>query len=219
MDLKKTFSFLSRLKRNNNKPWFDKHKDEYLDIKSYMEMLAADISNGIGDFDEFTGTQDPKKSVFRIYKDVRFSKDKTPYKTHLGAYFARGGKKSSFAGYYLHIEPKNSFIAGGVWMPEPAELEKIRQEIDYNSEEFLSILKDRNFKKYFKEIQGERLTRNPKNYPPDHPQIELLKFKSYNVVYMLDDGQVLAKNFTSHCIKVFKLMKPLNDFLNRGDGY
>lgn len=215
IDLKNTFSFLNRLKRNNNKVWFDKHKEEYLEIKNDMEVLAGDISKQIGAFDEFTGSQDPKKCVFRIYKDVRFSKDKTPYKTHWGAYFARGGKKSPYAGYYLHIEPKKSFLAGGVWMPEPMILEKIRQEIDYNSDEFVKILKEKNFRKLFKELHGEKLTRNPKNYLSDHPHIELLKFKSFTVIHELDDKKVLAKNFTSYSTGVFKAMKPLNDFLNR----
>jgi uncharacterized protein (TIGR02453 family) len=215
MDLKQSLNFLARLKRNNNKAWFDKHKEEYLEIKSCFENLVGEISEGIGKFDEFTGCQDPKKCVFRIYKDVRFSKDKTPYKTHLGAYFAKGGKKSPFAGYYLHIEPKNSFVAGGLWMPEPDVLERVRQEIDYNAEEFMGILKDKTFRRLFKELEGEKLSRNPKNYSADHPHIEILKHKSFVVSSIIEDKIVLSKNFSSHCLKIFRTMKPLNDFLNR----
>lgn len=215
MDIKRTFSFLSRLKRNNNKVWFDKNKEEYLEIKAAWMELVGKVSNGIGSFDEFTGAQDPKNCTFRINKDIRFSKDKSPYKTHLGAYFARGGKKSLFAGYYLHLEPKNSFLAGGVWMPESQVLERIRQEIDYNGEELIKITKGKSFKKLFKEIEGDKLCRNPKNYPADHPHIELLKFKSLNVIHYLEDKQIESKNFVPNILKVYKEMKPLNDFLNR----
>jgi uncharacterized protein (TIGR02453 family) len=127
---------------------------------------------------------------------------------------ARGGRKSEYAGYYLHIEPGNSFLAGGVWMPESNVLNAIRQEIDYNGNHLLKIIRDKNFKKYFNDITGEQLVRNPKEYPADHPNIYYLKFKSFNVVHDLADKKVTAHDFLKYSIAVYKAMKPLNDFLN-----
>ncbi|MBX9851171.1 MAG: DUF2461 domain-containing protein, partial [Cytophagaceae bacterium] len=204
------------LKRNNNKAWFDNSKPEYLAIKEDFENMLTELIKGTGKFDAGIQTLEPKNCTFRIYKDVRFSKDKTPYKTHMGAYLAKGGKKSIYAGYYLHLEPgNNSILAGGIWMPEPPVLNKVRQEIDYNTKEFLSIINNKTFKKYFKEIEGDKLTRNPKEYPADHPHIELLKFKSYNMIHELKDKDVLSKNFLKNTVKIFKAMKPLNEFINR----
>ena len=216
MDIQRAFTFLSRLKRNNNKIWFDKNRPEYLVIKEDFENMLSALIKETGKFDADIRSLEPKNCTFRIYKDVRFSKDKTPYKTHIGAYLAKGGKKSVFAGYYLHLEPGNkSMLAGGIWMPESPVLNKVRQEIDYNTKEFLSIINHKNFKKYFKQIEGDRLTRNPREYPADHPHIDLLKFKSYNMIHELKDKDVLSKNYLKNTAAIFKAMKPLNDFINR----
>lgn len=215
MEFKNALKFLSRLKRNNNKPWFDKNKEEYLEIKSEFEEHVNLLIHQLEKFDPELRNLEAKNCVFRIYKDVRFSKDKTPYKTHIGAYLAKGGRKSVYAGYYLHIEPGNkSMLAGGIWMPEADVLSRIRQEIDYNTNDLLKILKDKNFKKYFGEIYPDKLTRNPKGYPADHPHIELLKLKSFNVLHSLSDKQVESKDFLKYSASVYKAMYPLNTFLN-----
>lgn len=214
MDIKKALTFLSKLKKNNNREWFEKNKEAYLLIKDEFEALIEKFIKELSKADDSVKALEAKNCLFRIYKDVRFSKDKTPYKTHLGAYIARGGRKSEYAGYYLHLEPENSFLAGGIWMPEPKVLSAIRQEIDYNTESFLKIIRSSGFKKYFGEIQGEKLIRNPKEYPPDHPYIDYLKFKSFNVVHELTDKKITAKDFLKYSVMVYKSMKPLNDFLN-----
>ena len=167
-----TLDFLKKLKKNNNKEWFDKHKGEYESAKEDITAFVEKMITSIGAFDPSVKELQPKDCLFRIYRDVRFSKDKTPYKTHLGAYISGRGKKSHGPGYYIHIQPGNTFLAGGLWVPPTPELNAVRQEIDYNLEEFESILKNKEFKKNFKEMeQGEKLKSLPKGYDKEHPAI------------------------------------------------
>ena len=211
-----TLEFLKKLKKNNNKDWFDKHKAGYEAAKKDLTAFIEKVIAAIGSFDPSVKHLEPKDCMFRIYRDVRFSKDKTPYKSHLGAYISGRGKKSHGPGYYIHIQPDNSFLAGGLWVPPTPDLNKVRQEIDYNLEEFGSILKEKSFKKYFKSLdQGEKLKTLPKGYDKDHPGIELLKLKSFTVTYHVDDKAVTSKDFVKHATGVFKSMKPLHDFLDR----
>ena len=154
--------------------------------------------------------------MFRIFRDIRFSKDKTPYKAHFGAYMSKGGRKYEGAGYYIHIEPGNkSFAGGGLWMPEPSLLKKVRQEIDYNFDEFKRILNDRSFKKYFRQLNGEQLKTLPQGYTADNPAIEFLRMKSFTMSHVFEDKDLTAKNFISKSANVFSEMRPLVDFLNR----
>ena len=156
----------------------------------------------------------PRKAAFRIYRDVRFSKDKRPYKTNMGAGFSAHGKMEQEPGYYLHIEPGKSFIAGGLYMPSPENLAKIRQEIDYNAERFLKILNNKKFKSYFKGLEEwDKLKTMPKGYAKDHPHIELLKNKSFVVSHKFSDSEVTNKNFRKKVAEACKLMKPMNDYL------
>ena len=216
MDFKAAFKFLKDLKSNNNKEWFDKHKETYLLIKKDFEDFIEELIAGISSFDKEVVSLDPKKAIFRIYRDVRFSKDKIPYKIHIGAYISPAGSKSPKAGYYFHLEPGNkSMVAGGMWMPEPAILNAIRQDIDYDPKDLLKIIQGKNFKKFFGQIEGEKLSRPPKGFDSDHPQIELLKHKSFNVMYSFSDDEVNAPAFKKKLLKIYKEMKPLNDFLNR----
>jgi uncharacterized protein (TIGR02453 family) len=211
-----TLDFLKKLKKNNNKEWFDKHKGDYEAAKEDLTAFIEKVIASIGAFDPSVKHLTPKDCMFRIYRDVRFAKDKTPYKSHLGAYISGRGKKSNGPGYYLHIQPGNSFLAGGLWVPPSNELSAVRQEIDYNHEEFEAILKEKNFKKYFKNLdQGEKLKTLPKGYDKDHPAIELLKLKSFTVTYKVDDKIISSKEFLKHSTTVFKAMKPLHDFLDR----
>jgi uncharacterized protein (TIGR02453 family) len=215
---KPTFKFLAELKKNNNRDWFAANKEKFEVIKSDFDTFIAALLRSIAKFDPPIGHVQPKDCIFRIYRDVRFSKDKSPYKTHLGAYITPTGKKTEVhekAGYYIHIEPGASMLAGGAYGPEPNWLKAIRQEIDYNSEEFRKILNHKKYKTYFGTLEGEKLSRLPKGYREDHPDIELLKHKSYLSVHHLKDKDVLSETFLKHCTDVFKTMQPFNQFLNR----
>lgn len=208
--------FLKNLKKNNNKDWFDKHKDEYLQAKEEFTLCVADILNGLKKTDKAMAEMDPKKSVFRIYRDVRFSKDKTPYKTHLGASMNPDGKKIETPGYYLHIEPGDCFLVGGIYMPESDVLNKIRQEIDYHLPEFKKILNAKDFKKYFGELDAEQKMKNPpRGFDKENPAMDFLKFKSYIVVHPFDEKDILKKDFAKKAADVLKAAYPMNQFLRK----
>ena len=154
--------------------------------------------------------------MFRIFRDVRFAKDKSPYKTNMGAWITKGGRKSPGPGYYLHIQPGESMLAGGVYMPEPDQLKKIRQEIYYNADEFKAILGNSSSKKYFDSLSDwDKQKLAPRDFPKDFPDIDLLKYRHYTVAYMLSDKQLVSKDFAKLVVKVFSLMQPLNAFLER----
>jgi uncharacterized protein (TIGR02453 family) len=213
--MKKTLAFLKELKSNNNKEWFDKHKNAYLEAKEEFEGQVDLLIKEIRRFDKkISPDLKGKDCTFRIYKDVRFSKDKTPYKTNFGASISPGGKKSPEAGYYIHIEPGGNFLAGGVWMPEPAMLSAIRQEIDYNPQALLKILKSAPFKKYFKGFDEEdKLKTAPKGFEKDHPQLELLKNRHFIVSYQIAEKNVTEKNLVNTVASGFKAMYPLMQYL------
>lgn len=211
----KTLKFLASLSRNNSKEWFDKHRDEYEAAKLDIEHFVTQLLERMAVLDPAFAEQKAKQCIFRIYRDVRFSKDKTPYKSHFGIYVSRAGKKAPDAGYYIHIEPGKSFLAGGLWMPEGPLLKATRQEIDYNFDEFSSIIKAPAFRKTFKQLEGEKLKTLPQGYSADNPAIEYLKMKSFIASHQLTDDVLTSKNFTSKVKDVFAVMKPLVDFLNR----
>jgi uncharacterized protein (TIGR02453 family) len=213
--MKKILQFLKAIKSNNNKEWFDANKEKYLEAKAEYEVFIDSLLKGIHKFDKkISSDLKGKDCTFRIYKDVRFSKDKTPYKSNFGASINPGGKKSLVAGYYLHIEPGASFLAGGVYMPEPEMLNAIRQEIDYNSAAFLKILKSSEFKKYFKGLDEDgKLKTAPKGFEKDHPQVEILKNKHFVVSYQLSDKQVEDKSLENTILSGFKAMHPFLEYL------
>lgn len=213
--MEKTLAFLKKIKSNNNKEWFDKNKEQFLEAKAEYETFIDAIIKGLRGFDKkISADLKGKDCVFRIYKDVRFSKDKTPYKTNFGASINPGGRKSLVAGYYLHCEPGQSFLAGGVYMPEPNLLNAIRQEIDYNPDAFLKILKSASFKKYFKGLDNEDALKSaPKGYDKDHPHIDILKNKHFVVSYELSDKQLLDKNAAKNILDGFKAMHPFLEYL------
>ena len=212
-----TIKFLKDLKKNNNKPWFEKHKDAYLDVKKDIEDFTQSVIDGMGKIDADIALLQPKDCVFRIYRDVRFSKDKSPYKTNIGASFNKGGKKAPTAGYYFHCEPGQNMVGGGLWMPMPPQLAKVRQEIDYNFDEWKKIINHRNFKKIFPAgVDGiETLSRPPKGYEETNPAIEFLKMKCFIVSSDLTDAQLQSKTLLKEVLKTFEAMKDFIDFLNR----
>ena len=212
-----TLKFLSALKKNNNKPWFEKNKTAYLDAKEDVEDFAEKVIKGLAKIDPDIAALQPKDCTFRIYRDVRFSKDKSPYKTNMGAYLTKGGKKSPTAGYYVHFEPGRCFAAGGLWMPMAPDLNKVRQEIDYNFSEWQTMMNSRAFSKLFPEGMSREdiLSRPPKGYTEDNPAIEYLKLKSFIVIRKFTDADVLSSSFLKHLLKTYEPIKELVYFLNR----
>jgi len=213
-----TIKFLKDLKKNNNKPWFEKNKSAYLDAKEDVEQFVGQVIEGLGKIDPDIAALKPKDCIFRIYRDVRFSKDKTPYKPNMGASFNKGGKKVPSAGYYLHLEPGNNNMAGGgIYMPLAPELNKVRQEIDYNFAEWKKIIAKKPFTNLFPDgIEGiEILSRPPKGYDDQNPAIEYLKMKSYIVTHSLTDAQLQSKSLLKDVLKTFETMKDFIGFLNR----
>jgi uncharacterized protein (TIGR02453 family) len=213
--MEKTLAFLKNIKSNNNRDWFEKNKERYLAAKEEHELFVDKIIKGVAKFDKkVSADMKAKDCVFRIYKDVRFSKDKTPYKTNFGASINPGGKKSLVAGYYLHIEPGASFLAGGVYMPEASMLQAIRQEIDYNADAFLKILKSASFKNYFNGLDDvDKLKNPPKGFEKDHPQVEILKHKHFLVSYALSDKDLNEKGVETRILSGFKAMHPFLEYL------
>jgi uncharacterized protein (TIGR02453 family) len=214
-----TIQFLEDLKANNNKPWFDANRKTYEAAKQNFGEVVGELIKGISKFDkaiEETNLQ-VKDCIFRINRDVRFSKDKSPYKTNFGAWFNAGGKKAQGAGYYFHIDANECFYAGGVWMPENDQLKKIRDEIDYNFEEISDIINADSFRKYFPGglDREAATTRPPKGYDESNPAIELLKLKSFTVSNTFPVSEVRKKDFTDTILAGFEAMYPYLIFLNR----
>ena len=212
-----TFQFLKSLKKNNDRDWFKEHRKEYekakLEFTSFIDALIIEIAK----FDKEIAHFSAKDTIFRIHRDVRFSKDKSPYKTHFGAHISSAPKKSEIhtrAGYYIHLEPGASMLAGGAYLPEGSWLKAIRQEIHYNADSLKKIISDPGFKQYF-DMEGEKLKTAPRDYPKDHPEIELLKHKSFLAVHHCDDKEVLSDEFLKHCARAFKELYPFDQFLNQ----
>lgn len=214
-----TFTFLKSLKKNNNKEWFDKNRNKYNAVKENFEDFVQSILEQFSKTDTDLQELSAKDCIFRINRDIRFSKNKSPYKVNRSAYFSRGGKKSAFAGYYIHIQPDgNSFAAGGLWMPESTELKKLRQEIDYCFPEFQKILNATSFKKNFGGLardESQMLVNVPKGYEKDNPAAAFLKMKSFVATKNFTDTEVLASGFASEVVHSFKALMPLIKFMNR----
>jgi uncharacterized protein (TIGR02453 family) len=214
MDFTFIISFLKDLGKNNNREWFNKNKSRYLEAKEQFEAFVSTLIPEVEKFDKDVAHLLPKDCVFRIYNDTRFSKNKPPYKANMGAFLVKGGKNAGNAGYYFHIEPGGCFLGGGIYMPQPERLKLIRQEIYYNLDKFLSIINDKNFKKYFGEIDGEKTSRVPKDFPADFKGAEWLKLKSYTVLYPIKQEMLHEKDFSKKILSVFTNMTQLNHFLN-----
>lgn len=212
-----TFTFLKNLAKHNDKAWFDANRAAYEAAKADHEALVTAVQTALTPLEPALEGQRPKDAIYRMYRDVRFSKDKTPYKTHMSSYYSRGGRKWEGAGYYLHVEPGKSFAGGGMWMPQGPLLKAVRQEIDYNHAELSAIINDKTFKKYFtKGITGEALKTVPQGYAADNPAIELLKQKSFVVTHPLpDEAFTTGAKGMKQIVAAFAAMKPLVDFMNR----
>jgi len=215
MSLKLVLDFLDELSVNNNKEWMDAHRGQYEEAKGEFKQLISHLLGELTFIDEGLQGLSPKDCIFRINRDIRFSKDKSPYKNNFGAYMSEGGKKSPNAGYYLHVQPRGeSFIGGGMYHPDTDTLAKVRQEIDYNAAELKNIVSGEHFKKYYSTIQGDMLKKAPKGYPTDHPNIELLKLKDYIVIHKLSDEELTAPDFKERALEMFGAMEPFVRYLN-----
>lgn len=214
MNLTHILKFLKTLSKNNDRAWFEKNKGDYLQAKEEFELFVEKVLKELIKFNSSLAGLNPKKLPFRIYRDVRFSKDKSPYKINMGAGFSPNGKLVQEPGYYLHIQPGGSFVAGGIYMPDPANLSKIRQEIDYNGEKLEKIMRDKKLKKWFKSFSDfDKLKTVPKGYAKDHPRLDWLKHKTFIVSHAFTDAEVKNKNFLKKITEASKTMKPLIEYL------
>ena len=209
--------FLKKLKKNNDREWFNDNKKEFESARDQFIGFLGYLIGQIEMFDKNIVGVDPKKSMYRIYRDTRFSKDKTPYKSHFGGYICAGGRASGNPGYYVHIEPDgNSIIGGGLYHPMPDVLAKVRQEIDYNGGKLMEIMNNDSFKKRFEIYEEDKLSRPPKGYDDSNKHIEWLKMKSFLVMESYADKVVLGKDYVERVVFGFKEMAPFNAFLREG---
>lgn len=213
MNTENILSFLSELTINNNREWFNNNKKRYLIIKKDIELFAQYLIKETAKFDPDIKDLQPKDCIFRIYRDLRFSPNKEPYKTNIGIYLSKGGKKSFYAGYYFHLEPSGCFAGGGLWMPPKDILNSVRKEIFYNADQFKKIINNKSFRKYYSDIVGDKLVNSPKEFPPDFPDSDLLKYKSYVFTYNLNNKE-LNKELQSLIPDLFKALLPLVKFIN-----
>ncbi|MEK6571025.1 MAG: DUF2461 domain-containing protein [Bacteroidota bacterium] len=206
--------FLKQLKKNNNRQWFQAHKSEYETfVKLPMQSLIVALR---GEFARFAPEIElhPKRSMFRIYRDIRFSKNKAPYKTHAASVFHPKGHWQACAGYYLHIEPREVFLGGGVYMPPSDQLRDIRRALVEQSEEFLSIVNDKSFRRRFSELEGDKLQRIPQGYNADHPMAEWLKYKWLYAGVTWPHEKSFSSKFVHEATRVYEQVTPLVRFLN-----
>ena len=213
-----TLPFLRELAANNNREWFNEQKPRFVSLqKELLDMIEHLLGQVIQRDPNFIGVE-AKRCLFRIYKDARFAKG-VPYKTNFGIHIVASGHRADFerAGFYLHIEPGASFIAGGAHSPSGEWLKRIRREIALRGDDFEAVLNDKIFKKWFGELQGASLVRPPAGYSAESPHLELLKRKAMLVSHALSDADVVDKKFISHCAKTFEIYQPFMDFLNAGE--
>ena len=216
MNVPAILDFISELVQNNDREWFAQHRDQYDATRSQFEKISVELIRQIIEFDPEIAHVEAKDCIFRIYRDTRFSNDKTPYKNHYGVFVAAsGGRKSVRGGYYLHLEPSNCFIASGVWCPPPPLLKALRQSVYDNIDEMIEITGHHEFTKWFSGFYEEdKLKKIPKGFPADFQHADLLKLKHYMVEYKLPDSLLKSENFVTKIAEIFKAAHPLNKFLN-----
>ena len=211
---KEVLDFLEELRRNNQREWFQANKPRFDSLrKTFLEEIQQ-LIHRIALFDPEVANVEAKDCLFRIYRDIRFSPDKTPYKTHFSVYIAAGGKSSPRAGYYMHLEPGQCLLAGGIWCPQPPLLKMLRKDIYDNMDDFLSILNEPKLHKLFPKLDGETLKRMPAGYPADYPHGEIIRHKDFCLMAQLPDQLFTASDWMEQTVEKFKLLHPLNRFLN-----
>jgi len=211
-------SFLHDLSRHNDRLWFTENRSRYEGARENFSAFVQAVIDEIVDFEPIMRGLEAKSCIFRINRDIRFTRDKSVYKTNFGAFIVRGGKKNGvrFPGYYLHIEPGQSFVSGGAYIPPSPWLNRIRENISVNGNRLEEIIGSKEYRKYFDGLQGEKLKVPPRGYSKDHPHIELIKMKSFLPQKLFADDEVVSPEFFGEVIGAFRAMKPLNDFLSEG---
>jgi len=212
--MQEVLNFLSELRINNNKEWFDQNRGRYEESRKKVLFLTELVIHEVGKFDPEIVGLTAKDCVFRIFRDVRFSPDKTPYKINMGSFIARGGRKSMSAGYYLHIEPGGSFVGGGSYCPPADSLKALRTEIFDHPDEFKKLIYSDSFRKTYPEMYDDKLKTPPKGFPKEFPDVDLLKYKSYAFTSRIDDSVVTSEAYVGKIIDAFKELAPVNQFLN-----
>ncbi|PLK43671.1 DUF2461 domain-containing protein [Emticicia sp. TH156] len=210
-----TLQFLKNLEENNNREWFQANRKDYEIAKQEFEHFCQEVLNGLCAFQEDLLNTRVKDCIFRINRDIRFSKDKSPYKNHFSAAFGPGGRNSGRIDFYLQVESGNrSLLGGGMWEPTAAHLASFRQEIDYNPEHLKGIIFNETFKSYYNQVSAQKVKLVPKGYTANHPDIELLKCKTLFYNHQYPDTEVLSPNFAKEVVKGCFILKPYLDYLN-----
>jgi uncharacterized protein (TIGR02453 family) len=213
---KKTFDFLELLRKNNNREWFAEHKHLYEEAKTDLFVMIAELIKEFSAIDpQYPADVEPKKALMRIYRDVRFSKNKDPYKLNYGIAFDVKGYGPHTPSYYLHIQPGSCFFGVGFWQPESQILKLIREEIDYNAAECLEIITSKDFNRIYKLSEEDKLKKAPKGYDVDHPQIELLKLKSIIAIYKIEDKEFFEPTIVNKLKTAFEIIQPFVVFLRK----
>ncbi|WP_457611633.1 DUF2461 domain-containing protein [Lutibacter sp.] len=205
---KSTLDFLNKLKKNNNRDWFNKYKPEFQLEQAKIKSFFSALREKLNSHDEIE-----KLKVFRIYRDVRFSKDKTPYKTHFGGHFVRATKRLR-GGYYLQISPGESFLAGGFWAPNKEDLLRIRKEFEIDITEIKKIINDTTFMSHFGVLEGVSLKTAPRGFDKNHPDLDLIKMKQFIITHKFTDAEVLSDDFLEKVNKTFKAMRPFLNYMS-----
>lgn len=219
MQISTALAFLNELHHNNNTDWFRAQKTRYEAYKKIYVQTIAQWLELMSKVDPTLQSLSPKDCTFRINRDIRFSKDKSPYKTNMGIWMSQNKGRKNSPGYYIHLEPESAFVAGGMWCPEPAEVQLIRREIAFFYEDLQGVMQAPTFRQCFGDFSrepGQFLQKVPKDYPSDHPAAEWLKLKSFTVSAPLLTKAVDGPEFSAEVIEKLSLLKPLNDFLRRG---
>ena len=213
--MKEILGFLKDLEANNTRDWFNLNRERYEVSRKKFLSVAELLIHEIRKFDDEIPALNPKDCVFRIFRDVRFSNDKRPFKTNFGCFIARGGRNLGFAGYYFHIQPGECFLSGGVYMPPPEHLQAIRQEIYYHPQDFIQIIEKDDFKATYTLDYSDKLKKAPKGYPKEWEHLELIKNRSYAVGHPVNEEELLEPDFMVKAIEILKIIYPFNRYLNR----
>jgi uncharacterized protein (TIGR02453 family) len=216
--MKEIYQFLTELEVNNNKVWFDANRERYQETRQKFLHLTDVLINEIRSFDQQIGYPESKDCMFRVFRDVRFSNDKRPFKSNYGSFIAKGGRSNGNPGYYLHIQPGQSFLGGGVYMPQPDMLKSIRDAIYTHPDSFLEIIEDEPFKKTFTLYDEDRLKTAPKGYPKEWEHIGLLRYKSYSPWCPVSEEELFSPDLIEMVVEKFRLMHPFNQFLYESIG-
>lgn len=212
--MEQVLQFLQELSENNTKEWFNANRKKYEESREKILFLTDVFINEIRKFDPGIPPMSPKECMFRIFRDVRFSKDKRPYKTNFGSFIAKGGRKSIYPGYYFHIEPTGSFIGGGIYMPAAGPLKAIRNYIEEHPEEFLAITNNPDFRKFYPEMMDHKLKTAPRGIEKNHKHIDLLRYKSFAFSSPVDNNLLISDKYIEYAINAFRELHKANAFLN-----